>query len=173
MTTSQIPVAIPLLVILALATLLDWREQRIPNVLTFGSAIFALVLHTTLDGASGAWFAVGGWVAGLICFLPFYARGGMAAGDVKLMAAVGAFVGPMAGLVACMLSLVAGGIIALMTLALVWGSARLSPVDSDSEIDMRSALRKRIPYAGAIAAGSSVVVLVPAIVPPALFTFGA
>lgn len=173
MTTSQIPVAVPLLLILAIATIFDWREHKIPNVLTFGSALFALVLHSTLDGTAGAFLATAGWIGCLICFLPFYARGGMAAGDVKLMASVGAFVGPIAGLIACMMSLIAGGVIAIATLACVWSAARLSAYPVDTPIDVRSALRKRIPYAGAIAAGTSVVLLVPTVVPPTFLNFGA
>lgn len=173
MTTSQIPVAVPLLVILAFATIFDWREHKIPNVLTFGSALFAFVLHATLDGAAGAFLAIAGWIGCLICFLPFYARGGMAAGDVKLMAAVGAFVGPVTGLFACLFSLVAGGVIAVLTLACVWSAARLSASPFHAQVDLRSALRRRIPYAGAIAAGTSVVLLVPAAVPPTFLNFGA
>jgi len=169
MTASQIPVAIPLLAILLIATVFDWRERKIPNVLTFGGAIFAFALHLSLGGAAALLLAVAGWGACLACFLPFYVRGGMAAGDVKLMAAVGAFVGPLAGFFACLFSLIAGGVIALISVACIWASSR---INRSGRFDIRAAMRTRIPYAGAIASGTSLVVLVPSIVPSALFDFG-
>jgi prepilin peptidase CpaA len=103
MSSSQILIAVPLLAILSFATLSDLREHKVPNVLTFGGAFLAFILQWTLNGGSGLVMAATGWLACLACFLPFYVRGGMAAGDVKLMAAVGAFIGPVAGVVACVL----------------------------------------------------------------------
>ena len=50
---------------------------------------------------------------GFFCLLPFYARGGMGAGDVKLMAMCGAFLGPVHAIVAVAASLVVGGIVGL------------------------------------------------------------
>ena len=173
MSSSQVLITVPLLLILAIATFSDWRERKVPNVLTFGGALFAFVLQWTLNGAGGLVVAATGWLACLACFLPFYVRGGMAAGDVKLMAAVGAFVGPVAGVVACVFSLIAGGVVALLSLALVWYSRRSSPVPNDGGDAIRDALHRKIPYAGAIAAGSSFVVLVPSVIPPALLQFGA
>ena len=172
MTASQIPVAIPLLVVLLLATLFDWRERKIPNVLTFGSSVFAFALHGSLGGLTSLLLAVAGWIACLACFLPFYVRGGMAAGDVKLMAAVGAFIGPLAGFFACLFSLIAGGLIALTSIGCIWISSRLRASSRSRRFDPRAAMRTRIPYAGAIASGTSFVVLVPSVVPVALLEFG-
>jgi prepilin signal peptidase PulO-like enzyme (type II secretory pathway) len=56
---------------------------------------FALFLHAWFDGVPGALFSLGGLVTGLGLFLFFYLSGGIGAGDVKLMAAVGAMVGPL------------------------------------------------------------------------------
>ena len=173
MSSSQVLIAVPLLLILSFATLSDLREHKVPNVLTFGGALFACILQWTLNGGSGLVIAVTGWLACLACFLPFYIRGGMAAGDVKLMAAVGAFVGPVAGVVACVLSLVAGGVIALISLAIYWHAQRNLDTSGNGGSAIRAALHKKIPYAGAIAAGTSLVVLVPSVIPPALSQFGA
>lgn len=173
MSTSQYLVVVPLLLILSFATLNDWREHKVPNVLTFGGTVFAFVLQWTLNGGSGLILAATGWLACFICFLPFYIRGGMAAGDVKLMAAVGAFIGPIAGVVACVFSLIAGGVVALISVALHWYTGRNSESLNHGGVALRDALRKRIPYAGAIAAGTSIVVLVPAVVPPVLSQIGA
>ncbi|MGD8341635.1 MAG: prepilin peptidase [Gammaproteobacteria bacterium] len=173
MSSSQLLIAVPLLLILGFATLSDWREHKVPNVLTFGGALFAFVLQWTLNGGSGLVLAATGWLACLACFLPLYMRRGMAAGDVKLMAVVGAFIGPVAGVVACAFSLIAGGLVALISLAVHWHAQRNSEVAADGQGALRSALQKRIPYAGAIAAGTSIVVLVPSVIPPALSQFGA
>jgi prepilin peptidase CpaA len=71
----------------------DVRERRIPNRLTGPAIVAGLALHTI----SGGWHgledsALAGLIAGSIFFVFFFA-GGMGAGDVKLMAAVGCFVG--------------------------------------------------------------------------------
>jgi prepilin peptidase CpaA len=71
----------------------DIREHRIPNLLTGTSIIAGLLLH----GVMGGWSQVGSSaLAGLIggsVFALFYWAGGMGAGDVKLMIAVGCLMG--------------------------------------------------------------------------------
>ena len=92
----------------------DLHRRRIPNVLTFGSAVTALVFHAVRGGVPDLTAAAGGLlIAGGIFFLPF-ALGGMGAGDVKLLGALGAWFGP-----ANALSLVACTAIAGMVLAFV------------------------------------------------------
>lgn len=166
MPDMEIIIATPLLVLLGVATLLDWRANTIPNVLTLGGAVFGLILHGTLDGAPGVGLALAGWALCLACFLPLYMGGGMAAGDVKLMAMVGAFVGPFVGIAACMSSLIAGGVIGVACMVLKRDQG--TQIDGDSTGSMRAVMKTRIPYAGAIASGTSLIVLVPSIVPPAL-----
>jgi len=171
MQSSQVAIAVPVLVILAIATLVDHRSHKLPNILTFGGAIFALILHWSLNGAPGLLLAVTGWITCLLCFLPFYAMRGMAAGDVKLIAAVGAFIGPGPGLAAAMFSLLAGGALSLISIAASCGPTVFFAGNWRSEA-FRLALKRRIPYAGAVAAGTSFLLLVPASVPP-IFQLGA
>ena len=96
------------------AALVDLRTRRIPNVLTFGAALAALVFHIAMRGLPGASTAIGGWaVAAALFFAPF-ALGGMGAGDVKLVAALGAWLGPYDALWLCAYSAIAGGAIALI-----------------------------------------------------------
>ena len=64
-----------------------------------------------LAGGSGLTIAVSGALVGLFCLLPFYISGGMGAGDVKLIAMCGAFLGPLHAVVASVATLVVGGII--------------------------------------------------------------
>ena len=52
-------------------------------------------------------------VTGLAVFFPFFALGGMGAGDVKLMAAIGAWLGPGMALMTALYGAVAGGILAI------------------------------------------------------------
>lgn len=167
----EVLIIIPLLVLLGVATFFDWSTNTIPNVLTFGGAVFALVLQGTLNGIPGLGLGIAGWLICLACFLPLYMGGGMAAGDVKLIAAVGAFVGPVFGLGACLYSLIAGGLIGLV--CIVFARARAGTAAPDHASAIRTVLKTRIPYAGAIAAGTSFIVLVPSAMPPVLAQFGA
>jgi prepilin peptidase CpaA len=157
MTITNPAITVPLLAMLAAATVLDFREHRVPNGLTVGGALVGLLAQSTLPAGGGLVFGVLGLVVCLLSFLPFYVGGGMAAGDVKLMAAVGTFVGPWTGLLACAVSLVIGALIAGMSMRLgtelrVFGRAFLVPGGT---------ARGRIPYAVAIALGAALVAVLP------------
>jgi prepilin peptidase CpaA len=95
----------------------DLATRRIPNVLTFGAALAAVLVHGYVDGWSGAGMALVGWVAGAAFFFPFFALGGMGAGDVKLLAAVGAWLGPVAVMWVALFAGIAGGAMALVVAA--------------------------------------------------------
>jgi prepilin peptidase CpaA len=112
--TSSFAIPSAVIVISLIACVADLRSRRIPNVLTFGAAIAGLVVHTAVEGASGALTAGGGWLTGLILFLPFFALGGMGGGDVKLLAALGAWLGAYDTLYLALYSGVAGGALALV-----------------------------------------------------------
>jgi prepilin peptidase CpaA len=101
-------------VISLISCITDLRTRRIPNVLTFGGGIAGLVAHLMLDGASGALTAAGGWLTGLAIFLPFFALGGMGGGDVKLLAALGAWLGSHETLYLALYSAAAGGLLAVV-----------------------------------------------------------
>src|ERR1051325_7898669 len=70
----------------------DLRARRIPNFLTFPAVIFGLVINLS-RGWDGFWFSLKGLGLGLLLLLLPYVFGGMKAGDVKFLAAIGAFVG--------------------------------------------------------------------------------
>lgn len=101
------------IVIAVIAAVWDLKTRRIPNVLTFGAALAAIVVHLWLQGPAGAGWAVAGWLVGVAFFLPFFALGGMGAGDVKLLGALGAWLGPGPVVWVALFSLIAGGIIGL------------------------------------------------------------
>jgi prepilin peptidase CpaA len=100
-------------VTLVVAAVIDGYKLKVPNWLTF-----PLVLSGWVFGAvSGGWPGLGesllGTVVGLALLLPLYAVGGMGAGDVKLLAGVGAWVGATTTFYAFCVSAVIGGVIAL------------------------------------------------------------
>lgn len=81
-------------IVMAEAAIIDGRQLRVPNWLTYHFALGGLAYAAWAGGWGGlAWSAVG-LAAGLGLLLPLYAIGGMGAGDVKLLAGVGAWVGP-------------------------------------------------------------------------------
>jgi prepilin peptidase CpaA len=156
-------IGLALLLLLALAVWQDLVQHRIPNLLTVGGLIAALLAHLILGGLAGLVDALAGATVGFGCFLPLYLFKGTGAGDVKLMAAVGAFLGAGDAFVAVLLALVAGGALALClvisrlfesrTWVEVWPVAVLGAPRWVAAT--WSAVRKeRFPYAVAIAVGT-------------------
>jgi prepilin peptidase CpaA len=118
----------------ALAGLLGWAiardlcTSRIPNRLIVCGLIVGLALNTVAErgggfftvaqaGAPGIAAALLGAAAGLGILLPLYLLRVMGAGDVKLMMVIGTFLGPAGVAHAALLTLVAGGVIALAVAA--------------------------------------------------------
>ena len=108
--------------IAVVAAMVDLRSRRIPNVLTFGAAAAARIVAGMMSGPSALAMSGGGWLLGLALWLPIYALGGMGAGDVKLLAALGAWLGPAAVLYVALYAAVAGG---LLGVAVAAGHGRL------------------------------------------------
>jgi prepilin peptidase CpaA len=116
------------------AVVSDLRSGSIPNWLT-GTGVAAGVICGGLSaGWRGAAAALAGMAAGFAVFLVFHWFGGLAGGDVKLMAAFGALLGTRDVLAAAVLAAVAGGLLACAAL-------------------LQSPRRVSIPYAPAITTG--------------------
>lgn len=105
-------------VIAVAAVAWDLTTRRIPNELTFGAAVAALLVHGYFGGWTSTGTSLAGWLAGAALFFPFFALGGMGAGDVKLLAAVGAWLGPAAAVWVALFTGIAGGAMALVVAAL-------------------------------------------------------
>jgi prepilin peptidase CpaA len=104
-----------LLALLAAAAGRDYRSYRIPNHSTGGGILFALVYNTVVPPewhADWTW-APAGMLLGFVAMLPMYALRAMGAGDVKLMAMVGAFLGLNATLLALIFCILTAGLAAL------------------------------------------------------------
>jgi prepilin peptidase CpaA len=110
-------VAVPVIILVAMATRADVRTRTIPNLLTGPALVLGILLHLVLHGLPGAWSALLGAVVAGAILLPGWLMGYTGAGDVKLMAAVGAWLGYPGGLVAAIATLIAGGVIALFVAA--------------------------------------------------------
>jgi prepilin peptidase CpaA len=114
----------------------DVREHRIPNAMVLFVLLAGLALNSAgpangreglfshFPGALGAGTALLGVLVGLALFLPLYLLRAMGAGDVKLLAALGAFMGPVEVIGLALSVLVAGGLLAV--LRMLWaGKSRV------------------------------------------------
>ena len=96
-----------------IGSVIDVRERRIPNLLTGSAMVAGLMLHAICGGWRGAGDAtLSGVIAGGI-FLIFHLAGGMGAGDVKLMSAVGCIAGLSPLPLMLISTALAGGLLAL------------------------------------------------------------
>lgn len=152
-----------LLLLVAVAAINDLASRRIPNLLLLTGFIAALSLHAISPEPGKALLACfGGAIAGLLIFLPFYLIRGMAAGDVKMMATVGAFTGPAAALHIAIFAWCAGGVMALAFI-ICQGRLRLALTNLFS-MARRAALRIPItqaearPSAGSLPYGVAIAV---------------
>jgi prepilin peptidase CpaA len=100
--------------VVLIAVAWDLSTRRIPNFLTFGAALAGLIVHGYSGGWSGAGMALAGWAVGAACFLPVFMLRGMGGGDVKLLAAIGAWIGPAATVWVALFSSIAGGVLGLL-----------------------------------------------------------
>lgn len=162
-----------LLSLVSVAAWFDIKSRRIPNWLVLVGLIASFIFQT-LFNSSGSFSGFKAWGLGLLVgfglFLPLYLLRSMGAGDVKLMAMVGAFIGPMAALEVVLTTLIVGGVLAL-AVALWSGSLRqtlgnvkfmltqtmLKTLPGGMQIEATEApvaSAGNLPYAVAIAAGT-------------------
>jgi prepilin peptidase CpaA len=94
----------------------DLRTRRIPNVLTFGGALCAVAFHLVTGGPWSGATSAAGWFVGALLFVPVFVVGGLGAGDVKLVGALGAWLGPSKALYLALFTAMAGGVMALVVM---------------------------------------------------------
>ena len=148
------------------ACVTDLRTRRVPNALTLGAAGAAVVFHTLSHAGLGLPFALSGWGLGLLVFLPLFAVRGIGGGDVKLLAALGAWLGPSMVLWIAAYAAIAGGVFALVVSARhgytrqafsnVWGLLsywRVMGVKTHPGLTLDATSAPRLPYAVPMAAG--------------------
>jgi prepilin peptidase CpaA len=155
------------LLVAVLAAIADVRTRRIPNVLTFGAAVCAILLQTSTDGTRGLGLSLAGWSIGVAVFFPFFALGGMGAGDVKLVGALGACLGPLGALHVALGAAIAGGAVAVLVtlrsgyfaiavanLARLFGFWRTNGLTPMPDLTLASGSGPRLAYAVPILIGT-------------------
>jgi prepilin peptidase CpaA len=140
----------------------DLLFHRISNRLTGSMLCVGLSMHTLAGAWTGLAQAILGILVGLGCLLPFYIARATGAGDVKLLAAAGALLGPQDAWMAGLSTLLIGAVLAI--LYLVGGAVRaIARAPAGCSWKMRAAhahlrvqelRRERMPYALAVALGS-------------------
>jgi len=165
--TSELTYPAAATVCAIVGSVFDVKSRRIPNFITGPAILIGLLLHLALGGWSQFFSAL---AAGLICalaFLVFYLAGGMGAGDVKLILAVGCIAGLSHIAYLLVLTAISGGVMAV-GLALLRGRLKQTVMNVAAitthhsreglrphpELNVLNAQNLRLPYALAIAGGS-------------------
>jgi prepilin peptidase CpaA len=124
MTPSMMIIVLMPLLVTAVYT--DVRWSRIPNWLTVSAMGIGMLTHAWIEGLQGIGFSLAGLGVGLGLFILPDACKAIGAGDVKLMTALGAILGPSGVLSVAALSVLAGGVYALAAMSYQWGLAGTS-----------------------------------------------
>jgi prepilin peptidase CpaA len=169
--------------LLSIAVLHDVRTRRIPNRLVYLGTVMGVGINVLVHGVSAPFTAplgglgvlpsLAGAGLGLMALLPMYVLGAMGAGDVKLMAMVGAFLGPETILTAVLMTLLAGGMLAVAVA--LWTGALMKALDNTRYLMLHAVVRAfagngigidksiaptgKLPYAIAIMSGTALAVL--------------
>jgi prepilin peptidase CpaA len=156
-------------IVVAIAAAFDIRYRRIPNWLVLAGIIAGFAWNSSVSGWSGLGRSAEGLGLGFILYFPLYLIRARGAGDVKLLAAVGAITGPGNVVWIFLLTAVLGGIIALVML-MFRGRVRKTffnvgwiiqdlmhfraPWRSNDELDVTSTKGLRLPHGAMIAVGA-------------------
>ena len=154
------------LVLATAGAVTDVRSGRIPNWLTVGGLMSGLLLRLSFQGWPGLETAAGGALVGGGVLFVLFMVGGLGAGDVKLMAAVGAWVGIAHALAVLLVTAIAGGALAggcVVAHKQIGGTMRniselirfhlVTGLRPHPELNLRNAPSIRLPYGPAIAMG--------------------
>lgn len=157
--------------LLSIAFITDIKKHKIPNWLTAAGTGMGMICHIVADGWNGLWFAGLGFLFGFIPMLSLYAIRAVAAGDVKLFAALGSLVGAVHVLYAMTASLLIAGCIAV--LILLWRSDGVQRLkDTAASLLCIAIFRDPTPFAWAADPGSRLrFPFMWAVAPGAAYTF--
>lgn len=147
----------------------DFVSFRIPNALILMGVVTGLLLRYVSTGWTGLSPGVAGLLVGIAVMLPMYWLNAMGAGDVKLMGMTGVFLGPGHILGAWLLTLLAGGVLALVyarhyrKLDVMWQGVKHTVIDAIHRntlrqmpiIEVKKISAGRLPYALSIALGTA------------------
>lgn len=159
----------PTFAVLVVAVYTDLRSRRIPNWLVFPFLLSGIAVSGWQHGWSGIGHSFEGIGLGALLFGVLYVMGGMGMGDVKLCAAIGAWIGPGQLFTALVLTGLAGGVMAIAwairgkflgelfkgTGDVLFAGGRRGK-DPESKLVLSNPLTRKLPYAPAIAIGTLV-----------------
>jgi prepilin peptidase CpaA len=170
-----LPLQIALLGLTGIAAITDGYSRRIPNALVVAGFLVGLCLNTWLAGWAGLQQSLLGFGLAVLIYVPLFVLRAMGGGDVKLMAAAGAIVGPRDWFTLFILASLAGGAIALGMLMTrsAFGPAFgnilhilkelahfRAPYKSNAALDVASPKALTMPHGIAIAAGAVALVVI-------------
>lgn len=162
------PIQILVAVLVIVAGAYDILYRRIPNWLVLPAWLVGFIVNAYLAGWAGLGTAAKGWGLAMLVYFPLYLLRAMGAGDVKLMGAVGALVGPLAWFWVFVFSSLIGGLVALVLIVMygrfrstfvnlgfiIWELMHLRPPHRRSEeLDVRSSRAFRLPHGAVIMLG--------------------
>ena len=158
-----------LVCIVVIAGIWDLRYRRIPNWLTLSAIALGFILNTLLFSWHGFLLALLGFGCSLLVYLPLYLLRAMGAGDVKLMAAVGAIAGPVNWLYIFLFTALLGGVISLvyvvsrkrfhqtflnMSVVVTELAHIRMPATREASLDVHHSEALRLPHGAVIALGA-------------------
>ena len=147
----------------------DIRYRRIPNWLVLAGIITGFAWNFYASGWSGLGHAAAGFGLGFALYFPLYLLRARGAGDVKLLAAVGAITGPGNCFWIFILTALLGGVIAMIVILLNKRTKHTffnlsfimsdllklrAPYNSSEELDVNSSKGMRLPHGAMIAVGA-------------------
>lgn len=171
MTFELPPIAILLAVLLVvgIAAVYDMRWRRIPNWVVLTGILLGIGSNTFLFEWAGLRFSLLGLGLAFVVYFPLYLLRGMGAGDVKLMASVGAMVGWANWIGIFIITAIVGGVAAVAFLLrrnrLIYGLSNVgymvgelaslkAPYARNEALDISSARSMKLPHGVFIALGS-------------------
>jgi len=149
--------------LLAYAAYGDVRTRRIPNLVVMAVGLPGIVFSVAFASVGpGLLRSLEGFGVGLLLWLPFYIAGWLGAGDVKLFAAAGLWLGPLRTVEAAVIAAVVGGLLAVVWMVVSYGMRRSASTLSLA-VSLPSILattpsperpRRTLPYGVALALGA-------------------
>lgn len=159
-----------LMAAVSLAVIFDYRFRKVPNIVTFPAIVCGLAIAFLNGGLSGLMASTSGILLGIALLSIPYVRGGIGAGDVKLLGAIGAIKGAGFVFASFLGAAIIGGIMAVGRMAfIIKGSDMLVLRDSLKTVYYTGALsaievpeyvlKEKLPYAVAISGGAIVALI--------------
>lgn len=157
-----------------ISAITDLYSRRIPNMIVVAGFVAGVALNTWLGGWSGLLHSLSGFGLAALIYVPLFILRAMGGGDVKLMAAAGAIVGPSEWFTLFIYASLAGGVIALGMLlarnamgAAFWNMMHIlkelahfrAPYRSQPGLDISSPQALTMPHGVAIGVGAALLLI--------------